>query len=130
MSQRNDPLKTMDIMRLKVEIEEIVKGTIGLEFIKGYDAQELLFLCKETARQACEAHEIIEGIAAEFGVDLSKHIHLKNNHRIFISDSTLSHMRMPGLKLQLEELIECLQRLSDHKKIREKWAQRKEKEQG
>ena len=50
-------------MRLKVENEDMVKGTIGLDFIEGYDVQELWFLCKEAARRACEAHKIIEGTA-------------------------------------------------------------------
>ena len=46
---------------------------------------------------------------------------------MFISDETLSHMRIPGLRLQLKELIECLQRWSDLRRIQEKWSQREKK---
>ena len=45
-----DPLRPMDILRLKTEFKEIVKGDIMLVFIEGYNAQEHLFLCKESAR--------------------------------------------------------------------------------
>ena len=54
--------------------------------------------CKKVKRRAFEAYDVIAVIAAEFGVDLSKHDHLKKNLRMYISDETLNHMRTPGLK--------------------------------
>ena len=58
-----------------------------MEFVETYNEDEVIFLSKEAAQRACEAHEIVEGIATEFGVDLSKSQNLKSNFRIFITDS-------------------------------------------
>ena len=38
-------------MRLRAEIEEMIRGTLTLDFLEGYDAQELLFLCVQKSEK-------------------------------------------------------------------------------
>ena len=55
----NEPLRIMDVMKLRAELDEMTRGNLTLGYIEGYDSQELLFLCKEAARSDSEAHEIL-----------------------------------------------------------------------
>ena len=73
-AEKSAPQRRVDISKLKSELDEIVKGNINIDFINEYDSSELLFLCKEAVRRAMAAHAIIEELAKEFEVDLTKHL--------------------------------------------------------
>ena len=72
---RNTSQRRVDFARLNSELDEIVKGNLSLDSVNEYNSTELLFLCKEAARRAIAAHAIIEELAKEFDVDLTKHHH-------------------------------------------------------
>mgnify|MGYP002804675832 CR=1 FL=1 len=117
----------MDFIRLNAELDELVTENLQLDIVEMYDKSELLFLCKEAARCATAAHAVLEEIAKDYDVDLTKKDLLKVTHRLYMTDDTLENMRTTGLRTQLKELIGCVQKWIDPRKIKERWAQREQK---
>ena len=61
--ERETHPKVVHVVRLKTEFEEAVNRNLELEFVEGYNKDELLFWSKEAAKCVSEAHKFLEGLA-------------------------------------------------------------------
>lgn len=50
----------LDVAKLKVDMEELIAGTISTNRLKGYQDDELLFLCKSVTWRVKLLHEKLE----------------------------------------------------------------------
>lgn len=72
----------IDVSRLRVDLEEIILGTISPDRLKTYQDKELLYLCKSITWKARHLHERLAEAAAEVGVGIGRSKSLQKTYRV------------------------------------------------
>ena len=89
LSQRNELLRKTDDMRLKSEIVEMVNAIIGLGFIKGYDAKELVRVFTYLRAACCSSFQSVRS-----GVQISTSLSAQKR-KAFWGDSCMPAFGIP-----------------------------------
>ncbi|XP_078523011.1 uncharacterized protein LOC144792027 [Lissotriton helveticus] len=118
--------KPLDLYKLRVEIEELMAGNVGLDRLNTYSEEELSFICKSFTRNTRVLHEKLTETAVSMGVDISKSKPLQKPYRADFSDKDIEHLNVAGKKLQIKELMGVLQKWGDVEKWRSRWAKKRE----
>ncbi|XP_078506945.1 uncharacterized protein LOC144767339 [Lissotriton helveticus] len=118
--------KVLDVAKLKVDMEELIIGTIGTDRLKTYQDDELLFLCKSITWKAKTMYDQLEEVASECGIEFSKIKSLQKTYRVDFAERDIENMNTAGRLAQIKDLIVLLRKWGDVSKWRVKWAKKKE----
>ncbi|XP_078534029.1 uncharacterized protein LOC144820335 [Lissotriton helveticus] len=126
LEKQTPQTKPLDLYKLRVEIEELMAGNVGLDRLNTYSEEELSFICKSFTRNTRVLHEKLTETAVSMGVDISKSKPLQKPYRADFSDKDIEHLNVAGKKLQIKELMGVLQKWGDVEKWRSRWAKKRE----
>ncbi|XP_078521677.1 uncharacterized protein LOC144790913 [Lissotriton helveticus] len=129
LEKQTPQTKPLDLYKLRVEIEELMAGNVGLDRLNTYSEEELSFICKSFTRNTRVLHEKLTETAVSMGVDISKSKPLQKPYRADFSDKDIEHLNVAGKKLQIKELMGVLQKWGDVEKWRSRWAKKREEVQ-
>ncbi|KAJ1128471.1 hypothetical protein NDU88_006849 [Pleurodeles waltl] len=114
-------------VRLNMEAEELVEGTMGLNRLESYSEEELRYLCPRITREVNKVHRRLQEIADKNGVEIDKTKHLSRSYRLDFGTTDFEHMRSAGMKTHLRELLQSAQVWRCLDKWESRWAKKKEK---
>ncbi|XP_078518138.1 uncharacterized protein LOC144782663 [Lissotriton helveticus] len=126
LEKQTPQTKPLDLYKLRVEIEELMAGNVGLDRLNTYSEEELLFICKSLTRNARVLHEKLTDTAASMGIDISKSKPLQKPYRADFSDKDLENLNVSGKKAQVKELLTVLQKWGDVERWKARWAKKKD----
>ncbi|XP_078509623.1 uncharacterized protein LOC144769407 [Lissotriton helveticus] len=126
LEKQTPQTKPLDLYKLRVEIEELMAGNVGLDRLNTYSEEELSFICKSFTRNTRVLHEKLSETAVSMGVDISKSKPLQKPYRADFSDKDIEHLNVAGKKLQIKELMGVLQKWGDVERWRSRWAKKRE----
>ncbi|KAJ1090286.1 hypothetical protein NDU88_003421 [Pleurodeles waltl] len=129
-TQSSDSGKGEDYLnrvRLNMEAEELVEGTMGLNRLESYSEEELRYLCPRITREVNKVHRRLQEIADKNGVEIDKTKHLSRSYRLDFGTTDFEHMRSAGMKTHLRELLQSAQVWGCLDKWESRWAKKMEK---
>ncbi|KAJ1105885.1 hypothetical protein NDU88_003289 [Pleurodeles waltl] len=117
----------MNRMRLNMEAQELVEGTMGVNRLESYSEEELRYLCPRITKEVNKVHKSLQEVADKNGVDIDKMKHLSRSYRLDFGTTDFEHMRSAGMKAHLRELLQSAQVWRCLDKWESRWVKRKEK---
>ncbi|KAJ1117546.1 hypothetical protein NDU88_005745 [Pleurodeles waltl] len=114
-------------MRLNMEAQELVEGTMGVNRLESYTEVELRYLCPKITKEVNKVHKSLQEVADRNGIDLDKMKHLSRSYRLDFGATDFEHMRSAGMKAHLRELLQSAQVWRCLDKWESRWVKRKEK---
>ncbi|KAJ1177910.1 hypothetical protein NDU88_003162 [Pleurodeles waltl] len=117
----------MNRVRLNMEAQELVEGTMGVNRLESYTEEELRYLCPRITKEVNKVHKSLQEAADRNGVDIDKMKHLSRSYRLDFGTTDFEHMRSAGMKAHLRELLQSVQVWRCLDKWESRWVKRKEK---
>ncbi|KAJ1092323.1 hypothetical protein NDU88_005434 [Pleurodeles waltl] len=114
-------------VRLNMEAQELVEGTMGVNRLESYSEEELRYLCPRITREVNKVHRRLQEIADKNGAEIDKTKHLSRSYRLDFGTTDFEHMRSAGMKAHLRELLQSAQVWRCLDKWESRWVKRKEK---
>ncbi|KAJ1176373.1 hypothetical protein NDU88_001655 [Pleurodeles waltl] len=114
-------------IRLGMEADELVEGTMGLNMLESYTEEELRYMCPRITREVSNIHKKLQEIADRNEIDLGKTKHLSRSYRLDFETKDFEHMRSAGMKTHLKEILQSAQVWRCLDKWESRWVKKKDK---
>ncbi|KAJ1106227.1 hypothetical protein NDU88_003630 [Pleurodeles waltl] len=106
---RTEGEEYLNFVRLGMEANELVEGSMGVNRLESYTEAELRYLCPKITKEVSRVHQRLAHLADKYGIDLENTKHLKRSYRLDFEPKDFEHMRSTGMKAHLKEILQSAQ---------------------
>ncbi|KAJ1182361.1 hypothetical protein NDU88_007553, partial [Pleurodeles waltl] len=69
----------LNFVRLGMDANELVEGSMGVNRLESYTEAELRYLCPKITKEVSKVHQRLANLADKYGIDLENTKHLKRS---------------------------------------------------
>ncbi|KAJ1124332.1 hypothetical protein NDU88_002793 [Pleurodeles waltl] len=114
-------------VRLGMEANELLEGSMGVNRLESYTEAELRYLCPKITREVSKVHQRLANLADKYGIDLENTKHLKRSYRLDFEPKDFEHMRSTGMEAHLKEILQSAQVWGALEKWEGRWVKKRDK---
>ncbi|KAJ1217590.1 hypothetical protein NDU88_005184 [Pleurodeles waltl] len=126
-AERLERKEYLNFVRLGMEANELVEGSMGVNRLESYIEAELRYLCPKITKEVSKVHQKLANLADKYGIDLDNTKHLKRSYRLDFEPKDFEHMRSTGMKAHLKEILQSAHVWGALEKWEGRWAKKRDK---
>ncbi|KAJ1156535.1 hypothetical protein NDU88_009254 [Pleurodeles waltl] len=124
---RTEGEEYLNFVKLGMEANELVEGSMGVNRLESYTEAELRYLCPKITREVSRVPQRLANLADKYGIDLENTKHLKRSYRLDFEPKDFEHMRSTGMKAHLKEILQSAKVREALEKWEGRWAKKRDK---
>ncbi|KAJ1209545.1 hypothetical protein NDU88_004919 [Pleurodeles waltl] len=124
---RSEGEEYLNFVRLGIEANELVEGSMGVNRLESYTEAELRYLCPKITKEVSRVHQRLANLAYKYGIDLDNTKHLKRSYRLDFEPKDFEHMKSTGMKAHLKEILQSAQVWGALEKWEGRWVKKRDK---